>query len=257
VTLILHRTMMSLAVIGIMQQVGVSQKPPDSAPTILDLGSNVNNGSVSLACTGDKPYAKLSCKVYRLSIARPTPDVYQKSRTALQKELATTGEADLLRKMHGQCSTLPSDLGKNLTNYSPGRAASARDGYEQMKAVCSCTTKQCITSIMLEQQTHEQNECTVSSTVFSADFVKVGERKWVSNNGPEGICGVVSVFTIEHEPTATDLWTYTEQYIYTNNTADWICKLAHNETSTYSWQSGNTVRLKCDDFKFETLPEQQ
>ena len=63
--------------------------------------------------------------------------------------------------------------------------------------------------MMLEQQTHEQNECTIHNSVFPVDFVKVNERKWVSNNGPEGICGVVSVFTIEHEVNDPILWTYT------------------------------------------------
>jgi hypothetical protein len=108
---------------------------------------------------------------------------------------------------------------------------------------------------MLEQQTHEQNECTVYNTLFSADFVRVGDRKWVSNNGPEGICGVVSVFTIEHEATSTSLWTYTELYTYTNNSSG-LCKgLPNSETSTYSWKSGSNVRLKCEEFKFTTQPE--
>jgi hypothetical protein len=62
------------------------------------------------------------------------------------------------------------------------------------------------------------------------------------------------IILLEHEPNYTTLWTYTEQYIYTNNTADEVCKLARNQTSTYSWNSGNTVRLKCEELKFHTLP---
>jgi hypothetical protein len=156
-----------------------------------------------------------------------------------------------------QCSALTSpdtDLAGKLKAYSPGRAASARSAYEQMKALCGCTTKQCFASVMLEQQTHEQNECTVHSSVFSADFVKVSDRKWASNDGPEGICGVVSLFTIEHEARTPNLWTYTEQYNYTNN-SEGLCKgLPRNSTSTYSWDSGSSVRLKCEELKFNTFP---
>lgn len=260
-TIIIRRTLLTLAVIGAIEHLMVGQQARlDGPPMMLNLGSNGSDGSVTVACSGTEPYSKLSCKVYRLSINRTSPEEYQRSRAALQKDLATTSDVDLLKKMHGQCSDLPSvnsDLGKNLTNYSPGRAASVRDGYEQMKAICGCKTKQCITATMLEQQAHEQNQCTVYSTVFTADFVKVNDRKWVSNYGPEGICGVVSLITIEREGNEANLWTYIEQDTYTNGNADWICKLAHNETSTYSWKSGNTVRLKCEDFKFETLPEQQ
>jgi len=253
------RRLLLLALIGSIQVVAQSEKLT-SPPTILSLGSNVSDGSVSVACVGKTPYSQVSCKVYRLSISRQSAEEYQKSRTALQKDLEAKSEADLLKMRQGLCSDLQSvsrDIEKNLKSYSPGRAASARDGYEQMKAVCACATKECITSVMMEQQTHEQNECTVYSTVFPVDFVKVSDRKWVSNNGPEGICGVVSVLTIEHESSSTSLWTYTEHYTYTN-TSTGLCKgLPNSESSTYSWKSGTNVRLKCEEFKFDSSPERQ
>jgi hypothetical protein len=254
------KTLLTFTLIGTTQHMTGQSAGLHGPPTILDLGSNVNDGSVTVKCNGKEPYSELSCKVYRLWVQRLSIDEYQKARAALQNDLATKSEEDLRKMQQVRCSDLPSvnsDLAKNLKNYSPGRAASARDGYDQMKALCGCTTKQCITSVMLEQQTHDENECTVHSTVFAADFVKVGDRKWVSNNGPEGICGVVSVFTIEHEAASTVLWTYTEQYTYTNN-SEGLCKgLPSRTTSTYSWKSGRNVRLKCEELKFETLPERQ
>jgi hypothetical protein len=255
----MRKTLLTLAMIGTMQNVGRGQQAGiDGPPTILNLGSNVRDGSVTVACTGKEPYSKLSCKVYRLSITQTSPEEYRRHRAALQKELATNGNVDFRDDQAAWCNPLINrDPEKTITSYSPGRAAEVRDRYKQRTAICGCTTTQCSTSIRLEQQTHEENECTFANSVFSADFVRVGDRKWVSNNGPEGICGVVSVFTIEREANYDNLWTYTEQIIYTNNTADDVCKLAHDEASTYSWKSGNTVRLKCEDFKFETLPEQQ
>lgn len=161
--------------------------------------------------------------------------------------------------MHARCADLPSiknDLSRNLQTYSPGRAASAQRGYEDIKTICACTTKQCLTSAMLEQQTHEQNECTIHSTAVTAQFEKVGERTWVSKYGPEGICQVVSVFTFEHEPSSTSLWTYTEQYTYMNRSADEFCKaMPSSETSVYSWKSGNSVRLQCEEIRFDANPE--
>jgi len=255
--------LLTLALIGAVQHLTAGQSATlDSPPTILDLGSNVRDGSVTVTCTGEAPYSQLSCKVYRLWVARPSLEEYQKSRAALQKDLATKSEVEDLRKrmQKAQCSALTSpntDLANKFKDYSPGRAASARNGYEQMKAICGCTTKQCITSVMLEQQTHEQNECTIHSTAFSADFVKVSGRMWASNNGPEGICAVVSIFTMEHEANSPTLWTYTEQYTVMNKSAG-LCKgLPKNETSTYSWKSGSSVRLKCEELKFSTFPEQR
>jgi hypothetical protein len=260
VVMTMQTALLTLAVIGAMQQVAVGQSRLDGPPTILNLGSNANDGSVSVTCTGTEPYSKLSCRVYYVEVTRTSLERYQESRAALQKDLATTSETDLMRKQQTQCANLPSaerDLIKNLTTYSPGRAASAREGYEDMKAFCACATKQCITSLMLAEQTHDQDQCTVYSTAFSADFMRVNDRKWVSNYGPEGICGVVSLITIEHEEQYSNLWTYTEQDTYTNNNADAVCKLAHNETKTYSWKAGKSVRLKCEELKFDALPEGQ
>ena len=97
-------------------------------------------------------------------------------------------------------------------------------------------------------------KCTIYNSVMPVDFVRVNDRKWVSNNGPEGLCGVVDLFTIEHESDSPVLWTYTSHYSYTNN-AQGLCKGLKDEDSTYSWKAPSAVRLQCEEFKFSTLPE--
>ncbi len=255
-----RKVLLLAMMIGTTQHVVGQSVNLDAPPTILNLGSNSNDGSVTVACSGEEPYAHLFCKVYRLWINRPSMEAYRKSRVALQKDLASKSEADLIEMRRHRCADLQSvsrELEANLNNYSPGRAASARSGFGQMKAVCGCATKECIMSAMLEQQTHEQNECTIHSAVFPADFTRVTDEKWVSNNGPEGICGVVSVFTIEHEADSASLWNYTEHYTYTN-TSSGLCKgLPDSESATYSWKAGTTVRPKCEEFSFDTTPEVQ
>jgi hypothetical protein len=256
--MMLWTLLLMLALTGTAQHVAAAQSTQmDAPPTILNLGSNLNDSSVTATCTGQAPYAKLSCKVYRLWVDRPSTEECEKSRAALQKDLAAKSDAEIRKMQQDQCTkfSLPTDLANVLKDYSPGRAASARNGYEQMQTLCKCATKQCISSVMLEQQTHEQNECTVHSTVFSADFVKVSDRRWASNNGPEGTCGVISVFTIEHEASSPVLWTYTEQYTYTNNIEGFCKGLPRKSAATYSWKSGSSVRLKCEEFNFSTFPE--
>jgi len=254
----MREMLLILALVGAVQHATAGQSTKlDSPPTILDLGSNLTDGSITATCTGKAPFSNLSCKVYRLWVDRPSVEDYTKSRAALQKDLAATSDANMRKRQQAQCSDFRLLTLNTLKDYSPGRAASARNAYDQMQALCRCTTKECITSVMLQEQTHEQNECTIHSSLFSADFVKVSDRKWVSNYGPEGICGVISVFTIEHEAKSAALWTYTEEYTYTNNTQGFCKGLPRNSASTYSWKSGSSVRLKCEEFKFRTLPEQQ
>ena len=97
----------------------------------------------------------------------------------------------------------------------------------------------------------------IHNSVISVDFVKVNQRKWVStNNGPDGPCGIISVFTMELKADSDVLWTYTEHWEYTNNTQGFLCKgLPKTEDYRYSWNSGSVVRPQCEQFKFETIPE--
>jgi hypothetical protein len=109
-------------------------------PLILDLGSNFEDGSVTISCTGEKPYFKVSCKIYQLGIKRPSLDTYQKARVDLQKELAKQTEPEFREKQRAFCSNLQSggaDLEKNVKSYSPGRAASAQHEYAYVKALCA------------------------------------------------------------------------------------------------------------------------
>jgi hypothetical protein len=249
----MRRALLVFAMAGAHNLIGQSTGL-DDPPTILNLGSNVRDGSVTMTCSGEKPYSKLACKVYRLGVRRSTLEEYQKARSELQKYLAERSEADLRKMRQDLCSRFK-PVKTDVATYSPGRAASAQHFFEQMKALCGCITTQCIKTVTLDLQTEEKDECTVHSSVFPLDFVKVSDRKWVSNNGPEGICGVVSVFTIEHEASSTVLWNYTEQHTYSNNSEGFCKGLPNIESAFYSWQSGSSIRLPCTELKLEATPE--
>jgi hypothetical protein len=242
---------------GVVSHVKAQQpKPLDAPPVILDLGSGTQDGSVTLSCAGEAPFARLSCRVYSTWIARPSSDDYNKSRAELQKDLSSKTDAQFREDQRKMCSQGPadSDVAARIKGYSPAHAATARYALEQIRALCACATKECFDKAILEQQSHEQNECTIYSSVIPVDFVKVNDRKWVSNNGPEGICGVLDVFTIEHEETYPTLWTYTSHYSYTNN-KDGLCKAMKDEDYTYSWKGPHSLRLQCETFTFRTLPD--
>jgi len=227
-----------------------------TSPEILNLGSEVQDGSVSLACSGKAPFSRLSCHVYTAWIARPSLEEYNKSRADLERDLAAQTDMQFRQQQQRMCSQVPtdSDMTVKTKRYSLGRAADARYAFGQLRSMCACATKECLAKVMLDEQTHEQNECTIYNSVIPVDFVRVNDRKWVSNNGPEGICGTVSVLTIEHEANDSILWTYTSHYSFTN-TKDGLCQGLKDDDSTYSWKAPKSLRLRCDEFKFHTLPE--
>jgi len=234
-----------------------SERRLERAPLIYGIGSNDIDGSVTVACEGNAPYTRVSCRIYKTWISQLSQTDFNRSRAELEKDLSALGD-ERFRALSESCS--PARLA-NIESavkeaHSPGRAAAAQDGYNNRKALCACKTKQCVATTMLEQQTHEQKECVIHNSVIAVDFVKVNQRKWVStNNGPDGLCGVVSVFTMELEAGSDVLMTYTEHWEYTNNT-EGLCKgLPKTDDYKYSWNSGSVVRPMCEEFKFETIPE--
>ena len=89
----MRKMLLTLALIGTLQHPTAGQTArPDSPPTILNLGSNVSDGSATVTCTGKDPYSELSCRVYRLWVSRPSLEEYDKSRAALRTDLATKSE---------------------------------------------------------------------------------------------------------------------------------------------------------------------
>jgi len=51
---------------GAAAQTAQTRRQLDAPPEILDLGSEGQDGSISIRCTGESPYARLGCQVYFL-----------------------------------------------------------------------------------------------------------------------------------------------------------------------------------------------
>jgi hypothetical protein len=100
--------------------------------------------------------------------------------------------------------------------------------------------------------TNERQQRTYGGyvTSYSIDFKKIGKGKWLSNEGPQGMCRVVRIYELEADP-ANGLWTLVQKNITTGNTSEQLCKSIANaerqpSEEMLSWKSPGEFELPCE-----------
>jgi len=218
-------------------------------------GTDTGTGVMSMECKGDPPYALISCDFVQVGIRRDSEKEFEKERAELKEQLAKTSEADLLKQVSAVREAAKKTDGVLRTNAStlvPEKLQYLRESFVLLQAVAACTAKPCIVDALLKQQAGERNSCKVSTHTFSSEFQRVGPNKWVSNPGPQGICNIVYVQTLENEKDSSGLWTFTQ----TNVTADkgGLCEgIELNKPSIFSWRSQTELIMDCHVIEFSAF----
>ena len=82
--------------------------------------------------------------------------------------------------------------------------------------------------------------CRIFTNRYSATFKRQDERRWVSTQGPDGVCGVVAVTTLEHttDSPTTGVWAakMDTQKIITNKSASPICNAFTTDPEKLDWK---------------------
>jgi hypothetical protein len=98
---------------------------------------------------------------------------------------------------------------------------------------------------VLLTQEKESDTCGIVTNRYEATFKRQAERRWVSNEGPDGACGVIGITTLEQDPQATGLWTMNSRKVVTNKTANDSCKSIDAEQPDVLTWKNSTRPLSC------------
>jgi hypothetical protein len=219
-------------------------------PQFFDLGSESQNASLTMMCDGERPYRTMTCQFLSVSVDVPSPTEHRAAFEKLRRDLSAESDQKLMQEKDQTCRDLSKrevELTQHLAGMTPERAAYGRAAIMDMMNLCACQNRTCITTAMLRQKESEKNECRINALSYTLKFKKVGGRRWVSNNGPEGICGVVSVQTLEHEEKYENVWTYTESSVV-GNTEPELCKSLASQwqkPEIFSWKIGSALSPQC------------
>jgi hypothetical protein len=239
-----------MRIVTFLALVATSVSAQTLPPQFFDLQSESQNASLTMMCEGQKPYRTMTCQFLSITIDKSSAAEYRAALEKLRQNLSNDSDQKLLEQKDLRCKGLgktETELSQHLAGMTPERAAYARAGITQMKNLCACHDRSCIVDALLREKDSERNECRVNGFTYSLKFQKVGARRWVSNNGPEGICAVVSVETLEHEEKYANVWTYTESSVVGNTEPEFCKTLASQwqKPETFSWRTGSGLSTQC------------
>lgn len=220
------------------------------APSFYYLGTDGETSSLSMECKGAAPFNELHCSFNQMRIGKDSPDQVRESQLAIEK----MSENDLTGEFDEVCNQTREATKKIPLILSDEKKAFAEESVKEWGNVCDCRSaekkKPCILKAMTPIIEHAKDRCLVSYNSFDLTFKRAGARKWISNPGPVGLCNMLTVATIEHEPNSDSLWTFTQTRV-TADTESKLCKdLIFNKPFTYSWKASTEALLNCRTVKF-------
>jgi hypothetical protein len=91
--------------------------------------------------------------------------------------------------------------------------------------------------VLLMPMKSAPDTCEIVTNRYESTFARQGPKRWVSNEGPDGICGVVAITTLEQDGNdGSLLWTMNTQKIVTNKGANDLCKTLDERPETLTWR---------------------
>lgn len=112
-----------------------------------------------------------------------------------------------------------------------------------MKKLPTTATQEDIRKIKTEMMNMQHATCKIMQNFFTQSFQRVHKHKWLSNPGPEGLCNVVRVSTLENDPKHPILWTYTSTIASADKSE--LCDkwVASKQTIVSSWKTSKAYKF--------------
>lgn len=100
-------------------------------------------------------------------------------------------------------------------------------------------------------QSKQQQTCGSQLSAYSIEFKKIGKGRWLSNEGPQGLCNIVRIYQLYQNPSSPELWTLTQKNITTGDVSNPLCKMFANAeqqepTEVFSWEYKHEFELPCE-----------
>jgi|RhiMetdeSRZDD1v2_1073273.scaffolds.fasta_scaffold439541_2 hypothetical protein len=137
----------------------------------------------------------------------------------------------------------------------------ANRDFTAIKAFCERPTRDALLAVFRAMDEHDAVKCRCVVTDWRSTLVRQGDR-WVENSGPNGLCGVIKVFTLVpyeikkmKDPTGPILWTLHEKTVTTHGSDNKLCAQSlfkvTDDSLTVSWNAP-TKTIECQELDFSS-----
>jgi len=230
--------------------------PQKFAPQFHYMASTSENTALSMECEGQPPFDVIECAFTQTMITVPRESDIQKKLT----EARSASAADVAKLRKGMCPEISkADVSNNPSNATVAQKASANEATSAMKVACQCVDDRCFINEMMKFFELDAYTCHVYADTFRKTMRKAGKNRWVESSGPNGLCSVVQVATLELDPkvqkeSAVPIeWVYSWVTSSADASASVFCKSFASEINVphvFKWDVSRELVVPCRQFRF-------
>jgi hypothetical protein len=245
-----------MQVLAVLLMAGVLDEPAaiprkgkaETLPGFYYLPSQTENSAVTLdECEGDPPYLHLVCHFTQVGVSRKSREDVAKDR----QQTSAIPDAEAAKELASIQKNCPMQKAIGYAGLSPEKRAAVDQVSSLFGAVCGCREVSCLRATMGKVIDDEADTCKVWTYHFTLEFDRViGERKWISNPGPQGLCNMVTAVVIEEDRDHPFLWTYTQKRITVDRSGEFCKNLDPEQTMVNSWNTPSSILMNCKKIEF-------
>lgn len=173
-------------------------------------GSVGNNAGLAMRCYGETPYEEIDCSFMQIQVSASTPEQTTKTKKETLKEIENIKKNDIEQFKKSFTGQDMSKLKENIKKSTIEQKAYYTDFLQLYKKLEKVNDKASLKKAISEFDDFQGATCKISQHTYDFHFVRVSRNKWLYNPGPEGLCNVVRIATLENTTEYPELWVYTE-----------------------------------------------
>lgn len=232
--------------------VTAADKPAPIQFFYLSSSDPTENSVLSGECTGDTSYPEVDCKFTQIRVRQEvkSEDIPQKMKEL--DESLNAVKKDFPKYTKEFCKDMKEEeISKTIVELKKSKAFETATLLQDNLSFCKNPTYSKLEDLLKKMITHESKTCKISTFgPTTTSFKKIAPNRWVSNEGPTGLCNSVIVTTLEKEPSYSSLWTYTQTRAYADQNNDLCRGLEVNKPLIYTWKASKQIELKCEFIGF-------
>jgi len=209
------------------------------------------NSSLSGKCTGNTSSYEIECTFWqtRVRLALNPADLNDEVEKVKPRLINEFNEFGGLKKWaKSLCNDVNVDSQEFIKKMDEKKdQMTSRDirGVNFFIDFCEHPTSSKFEKFLIDSIVDETVTCKVSVDFegTKANFKKVAKNKWVSNEGPRGLCDETVLIVLEHAGDGI-LWTYIQTRTYANQDNESCRALEVNKPLVYDWKE-KTIELNC------------
>jgi len=231
------------------------------APQFFHLGRTNGNDVIKMECEGQPPnYIDIDCQFTQVSVFKKTPAELAEAKKQRQKDYDKMTPKDF-NDTKNSFKNIKKELTKErqalLNSMTPEKKLYSKRFVDSFEAMSSAKNKEELIKMMEDNYALDDKCCEIRIHTWKNQFKRISQLKWLSNPGPEGLCNVVRVFTLEANDDNYLLWKYTEVAVSVdvdkkrNDLGDKICgEIELNKPAVYSWDIPTDFVGDCECIKY-------